>query len=260
MITAPALDALQGIAHGFFTRRGGVSTGVYDSLNIGLGSDDSKEAVTENRRRVAARFDLAADRLVTPYQCHSADAVTVSEAPWPGGEPPRADAVVTNVAGILIGISTADCGPVLFADGEAAVVGAAHAGWRGALTGVLEATLDAMEGLGAKRSRIRAVLGPTISAKAYEVGEEFVARFQAADADNARFFAPAERAGHAMFDLPAYIVARLRAAGVGHAEDLGLCTYADEGRFFSYRRMTHRGEADYGRLISAITLRDRDQD
>lgn len=258
MITATTLDALDRVAHGFFTRQGGVSTGIYDSLNIGLGSDDTRANVLENRARVAACLNLPADRLVTPYQHHSADVLNVEQAPWPGGGLPKGDAVVTDRPGILLGISTADCGPVLFADNDAGVVGAAHSGWRGALTGVLEATLDAMENLGARRERTCAVLGPTISAKAYEVGGEFVGRFEVGDADNARFFTPSQRAGHAMFDLPAYIVARLTAAGVGTTENLKLCTYADEERFFSYRRTTHRGEPDYGRLVSAIAIRERD--
>lgn len=256
MITAPSLDALDRVAHGFFTRQGGVSTGIYASLNIGLGSDDDRANVLENRARVAARLDLPAERFVTPYQHHSADVLTVSRAPWPGGEAPKGDAIVTDRPGILLGVATADCGPVLFADNDAGVVGAAHAGWRGALNGVLDATLDAMEKLGAKRERIHAILGPTISAKAYEVGSEFVARFEDAAPDNGRYFTPSDRPGHAMFDLPAYIVARLEKAGAGHALNLGLCTYADEDRFFSYRRTTHRGEPDYGRLVSAIAIRD----
>ncbi|MEJ1160755.1 peptidoglycan editing factor PgeF [Prosthecomicrobium sp. N25] len=253
MIVAPALGALPGIAHGYFTREGGVSTGVYDSLNIGLGSSDDRANVIENRGRVADRLGVARGRFVMPYQVHSPDVVVVEE-PWAPGESPRADALVTNRPGLGIGVSTADCGPILFADGGAGVVGAAHAGWKGAFTGVAEATLAAMERLGAERSRIVAVLGPTISGRAYEVGPEFVDRFLAADAGNARYFAPSNKAGHSMFDLPAYIVSRLRDAGVGHAEDLGLCTYADEARFFSFRRMTHRGEPDYGRLVSAIAV------
>ncbi|WP_443147498.1 peptidoglycan editing factor PgeF [Prosthecomicrobium sp. N25] len=252
-MVAPALGALPGIAHGYFTREGGVSTGVYDSLNIGLGSSDDRANVIENRGRVADRLGVARGRFVMPYQVHSPDVVVVEE-PWAPGESPRADALVTNRPGLGIGVSTADCGPILFADGGAGVVGAAHAGWKGAFTGVAEATLAAMERLGAERSRIVAVLGPTISGRAYEVGPEFVDRFLAADAGNARYFAPSNKAGHSMFDLPAYIVSRLRDAGVGHAEDLGLCTYADEARFFSFRRMTHRGEPDYGRLVSAIAV------
>jgi YfiH family protein len=255
LIVAPALDALPGVAHGYFTRAGGVSEGIYASLNIGLGSSDDRTAVLENRGRVADRLGVARDRFVMPYQVHSPDVVTV-EAPWAPGESPRADALVTDRPGLGIGVSTADCGPILFADGAAGVVGAAHAGWKGAFTGVAEATLAAMERLGARRERIVAVLGPTISGRAYEVGPEFVERFTAADARNADYFTGSNKPGHALFDLPAYIVARLRAAGVGHAEDLGLCTYGDEDRFFSFRRMTHRGEPDYGRLVSAIAIRD----
>lgn len=253
MILAPSLAGLDGVRHGFFTRAGGVSEGLYESLNIGLGSSDARERVMENRARVAAALGVAADRLVTPYQIHSPDAVVVS-TPWPAGEGTRADAIVTATPGLAVGVSTADCGPVLFADAAAGVVGAAHAGWRGALRGVIEATIEAMEGLGAERGRITAVLGPMISADAYEVGPEFVARFLEADAGNAAFFVRSERPGHAMFDLPAYIAARLAAAGVGGVEDLGLCTYSDEARFFSFRRTTHRGEPDYGRLVSAIAL------
>lgn len=251
MILAPALAALPGIRHGFFTRAGGVSTGIYASLNIGLGSSDDRDAVLENRARVARALGLEADRLVTPYQVHSADAFVIETA---DGERPEGDAVVTARPGIALGVSTADCGPILFADPEAGVIGAAHAGWRGALRGVLEATITAMEGLGAERGRITAALGPMISADAYEVGPEFVARFLEADEASARFFVRSERAGHAMFDLPGYIANRLTTAGVGTVEDLALCTYADEARFFSYRRTTHRGEPDYGRLVAAIAL------
>lgn len=242
--------ALEPVPHGFFTRRGGVSTGIYGSLNTGLGSRDDRAAVLENRARVAAR--LGASALATPYQIHSPDAVVVREA-WTPGEGPHVDAVVTDVPGLAVGVSSADCGPILFSDAEAGVVGAAHAGWRGAFGGVLESTLAAMESIGADRSRIVAVLGPTISAAAYEVGPEFRARFVEAEAENARFFVPSDRAEHHRFDLPAYIVARLTRAGTGTVGDLGLCTYADPERFYSYRRMTHQGEADYGRLVAAIT-------
>jgi len=244
---------LAGVTHGFFTRQGGVSRGIYGSLNGGAGSADDRDAVAENRRRMAARFGLGREHLLGLYQIHSAEVVTVQE-PWPENERPRADGMVTNRPGVALGVSSADCGPLLFADAEAGVVGAAHAGWRGAFTGVGEATLAAMERLGAARARITAVLGPTISRAAYEVGPEFVTRFMEAGRDNARFFTPSTRAEHAMFDLPAYIGARLTAAGVGRFVDLGLCTYGDEERFFSYRRATHRGEPDYGRLIAAIAL------
>lgn len=255
MIRSDLLAALPGVAHGFFTREGGVSEGLYASLNIGLGSRDDRAAVTENRARVARALGIADDRLAMPYQIHSPDVVVVEEV-WAPGEGPRADAVVTARPGIAVGVATADCGPILFADAKGCAVGAAHAGWKGAFGGVIEATVAAMEGLGARRGDLVAVLGPTISAAAYEVGPEFVARFVEADAGHERFFRPSGRPGHALFDLPGFVVTRLAAAGVGRVEDLGLCTYGDEARFFSYRRTTHRGEPDYGRLVSAIALRE----
>jgi YfiH family protein len=245
--------AFTGVAHAFFTRQGGASSGIYASLNTGIGSHDDRDLVLENRARAARHLGAAPDRLATPHQVHGTDCAVV-EAPWPVGEGPRADAVATRVPGILVGVGTADCGAILFADAEAGVVAAAHAGWKGALAGVLESTVAVMESLGARRSRIAAVLGPTISANAYEVGPEFVARFTEADLHNDAFFRAAERDGHAWFDLPAYIVNRLRAAGVGRAESVDLCTYADEARFFSYRRATHRGEPDYGRQLAGIML------
>ncbi len=251
-IEAPELSSHSGIRHAFFTRQGGVSEGLYASLNGGLGSGDDPARVRENRRRMTAQLALPAENLVSLYQVHSAEALVV-EAPF--AERPRADAMATRVPGLALGILTADCGPILFADPVNRVVGAAHAGWKGALTGVIEATLAAMEGLGAARTGIVAVLGPTIGAQAYEVGPEFRERFEAADPDNARYFAASpERASHSLFDLPAYIVARLERAGIGEVANLGLCTYADPDRFFSYRRTTHRGEADYGRLVSAIAV------
>lgn len=244
-----------GVAHAFFTRKGGVSAGIYEGLNTGIGSEDERGLVLENRARAANYLGARPARLATPYQVHGTEAVVV-EAVWEPGLGPRADAVVTRTSGIAVGVGAADCGPVLFADVEARIVAAAHAGWKGALAGILESTIAAMEKLGARRQKITAVLGPTISANAYEVGPEFLARFEAADPDNGRFFRPSTRAGHFMFDLPAYIVARLEAAGLGSASALGLCTYADESRFYSYRRATHRGEPDYGRLLSAIMLTD----
>jgi YfiH family protein len=253
MLQAPALDLLAGIRHAFFTREGGVSEGVYASLNAGVGSQDHPERVAQNRARMAAA--LGVEHLVTAYQIHSAD-VIVAERPWPADARPRADAIVTKVPGLAVGVSTADCGPVLLADAQAGVIGAAHAGWRGALTGVIEAALVAMEQLGADRSRIRAALGPMIRQPNYEVGQEFVARFLAADADNARFFIAATRPGHARFDLPGFIRARLLRAGVEAVEDVGRCTYAEAALFYSYRRSTHRGEADYGRHVNAIALTD----
>ncbi len=252
-VTLPAL-ALPGIRHAFFTREGGVSQGIHAGLNGGLGSHDAPEAVRENRGRMAAHLGLRPEALLSLYQIHSPDVIAVS-APWPG-ERPKADGMATATPGIGLAIATADCGPVLFADAAARVIGACHAGWKGAFTGVLENTLAAMERLGAARSRIVAVLGPTISRDAYEVGPEFVARFEARDAELLRFFSPSGRDGHAMFDLPAFIGAELARSGVGRFVDAGLCTYADETRFFSYRRTTHRKEPDYGRLISAITLAD----
>lgn len=244
---------LDGVAHAFFTREGGVSTGVYRGLNTGIGSNDAREAVLENRSRAANYLGTTLSRLATPHQVHGKEAVVVESA-WEPGHGPKADAVVTDRPGIAVGVGAADCGPVLFADAEACVVGAAHAGWKGALAGVLESTIATMERLGARRERIIAVLGPTISAASYEVGPEFVARFVEADAMNTRFFQPSGRNGHSNFDLPGYIVARLQVTGVAAASALGLCTYADESRFYSFRRTTHRGEPDYGRLLSAITL------
>lgn len=252
MIAADALR-LDGISHGFFTREGGHSAGVFASLNCGMGSGDDRDAVLRNRALVAGRLAVAPDRLVSAWQVHSAEAVVVDQ-PWPDGARPRADAMVTRTSGLALGVLTADCGPVLFADAEAGVIGAAHAGWKGALTGITTATLQAMEGLGAARGRITAVIGPMISQAAYEVGPEFPARFTEVDPANARYFAPSARPGHAMFDLPRYLEDRIRAEGVGRVANLSLCTFSDEQRFFSYRRATHRRENDYGRLISAIAL------
>lgn len=245
--------ALPGVAHGFFTRQGGVSDGIYAALNTGVGSRDDREAVFENRARAARHLGGRPEQLATPYQVHGTDCVVVETA-WPAGQGPKADAVATRVPGVVVGIGTADCGPVLFADPEARVVAAAHAGWKGAFTGILESTVASMEALGADRSRILAVLGPMISAAAYEVGPEFVSRFSEADSRDAIYFRPSQRDGHAWFDLPAYIVARLGRLGLADVQDVGLCTYGDERRFFSYRRATHRGEADYGRQLAAITL------
>lgn len=252
-LRSPLLSRLPGIRHAFFTRTGGVSEGVYASLNGGTGSNDDQDKVRQNRARMASALSVTPDRFLSCYQIHSPDVVTV-ETMWTADARPRADAMVTRMPNVALGISTADCGPVLFADDEAHVVGAAHAGWRGAFTGVIDATVAAMEKLGAKRSRIAVALGPMIRQRNYEVGPEFVARFETADAANARFFAPSPRAGHAMFDLPGYIVKRLRGAGIEQIDDLGLCTCADAERFYSYRRMTLRGEPDYGRHINAIAL------
>jgi YfiH family protein len=255
MLQARALSALPGIRHAFFTRAGGVSDGVYASLNGGIGSDDAPGKVSENRARMAASLGVAPDRLITAYQIHSPQ-VVVADQPWPQSDRPRADAIVTRTAGLAIGISTADCGPVLLADRHAGVIGAAHAGWRGALTGVIEATVAAMETLGAARHRMVAAAGPMIRQPNYEVGQELVDRFLADDAGNARHFAAAPRADHALFDLAGYVVARLRQARVAEIEDVGFCTYADPAQFFSYRRTTHRAERDYGRHVNAIVLAD----
>ncbi|MGN6549831.1 MAG: peptidoglycan editing factor PgeF [Pararhizobium sp.] len=240
-----------GVRHGFFTRRGGVSQGIYEGLNVGFGSNDRRGDVEENRARVARFFGLGADRLATLHQVHSTEVLVVDAGS--AGTRPKADALVTAEPGIILGVLTADCGPILFADPEARVVGAAHAGWRGAFEGIVETTVAAMTRLGAERSRIVACLGPSISGRAYEVGPEFVERFVARDRAFARYFEPSEKPGHAMFDLPAFTMQRLRDAGVA-AENLDLCTYADPDSFFSYRRTTHRGEPDYGRQISVIAL------
>ena len=255
MLQAALLSKLAGIRHGFFTRSGGVSQGVYATLNGGVGSNDAPDKVTENRARMAAALGVQPDRLLTAYQIHSPD-VVVADKPWTRENRPRADAIVTRTTSLAVGISTADCGPLLLADAKARVIGAAHAGWRGALTGVIEATIAAMETLGAERSRITAALGPTIRQSNYEVGPEFVERFLSADADNARFFKPSDRTGHALFDLTGYIAGRIQRAGIVNFEDLGLCTYAEPERFFSYRRTTKLGEPDYGRHINAIALAD----
>jgi hypothetical protein len=243
-------DALAGVVHGFFTRQGGVSTGLYASLNGGQGSDDDAEAVAENRARIAA--ELGAGHLVSVYQVHG-DRVAPVTGPWPGARP-EADAMVTDRPGIGLAILTADCAPVLLADREAGVIGAAHAGWKGALAGVLEAVVAAMAGLGAERDRIAAAVGPTISQRAYEVGPEFLERFLDEDPELGRFFAGGQ-GDRAMFDLPGFCLHRLREAGVGRAEWTGHCTFSDPGLFYSYRRATHRREPDYGRLVAAIALR-----
>lgn len=242
-------SALLPFRHGFFTRRGGASSGVFAGLNCGSGSSDQAEIVAINRARVAEAMGVAPAALASVHQVHSADVVTITA---PQTDKPRADAMVTATPGMALGVLTADCQPVLFADAEAQVIGAAHAGWRGARDGILEATVEAMVGLGATRAGIRAVIGPSISQRAYEVGPEFFEDFLAEDPANARFFAGGE-GDRMLFDLPSYGLSRLRAAGV-EAEWTRHCTYSDEARFYSYRRSTHRKEADYGRLISAIRL------
>jgi YfiH family protein len=244
-------DRLSPLTHGFFTRKGGASSGLFEGLNCGFGSSDQAEAVTMNRARVAEAMGTAPPHLVTVHQTHSADVVVV-DAPL-SGQRPEADALVTASPGLVLSVLTADCQPVLFADHEGGVIGAAHAGWKGARDGVLEATVDAMEALGAARERIVAVIGPSISQRAYEVGPEFVERFLDDDPENGRFFAGGT-GDRTQFDLIGYGLTRLRATGIAEAEWIGHCTYSDPARFFSYRRATHEGEADYGRLISAIRL------
>lgn len=250
-MTLPVIEAkaLAGIRHAFFTREGGVSEGVYASLNGGVGSNDDAEAVAENRRRMGVH--LGAVTVLTPYQVHSATCLAVT-GPWV--ERPRADALATATPGLALSVTGADCGMVLFADRGAGVIGAAHAGWQGALDGVLEATLDTMETLGADRYDTVAVLGPTIAPSSYEIGPEFLARFVERDAGYTMFFEPSSRDRHSMFDLPRFIGHRLTTAGIGVFETLGLDTYADAKRFYSFRRTTHRKEPDYGRQISAIVL------
>jgi len=245
--------AVEGVVHAFFTRQGGVSEGVYASLNGGVGSRDAPDAVAANRARMAAALGVAPERLLVPYLVHSADAVAI-DAPWAPDARPRCDGIVTATPGLALAVTGADCGMILFADPEARVIGAAHAGWKGALGGVIEATVAAMGKLGARPARIRAGLGPCIAQASYEVGAEFVADFADGDKDSAGFFTPSVNAGRAMFDLHGYICERARRAGLEGFADSGLDTYADEARFFSYRRTTHRREPDYGRLVSAIAL------
>lgn len=236
--------------HGFFTRKGGASSGIFASLNCGHGSSDQRETVAINRARVAEAMDVSPDALVGVHQTHSARAIVVD---GPLAEPEKADAIVTATPGLALAVLTADCQPVLFADAKAGVVAAAHAGWRGALDGVLEATLEKMETLGANRHKVTAVIGPSISQRVYEVGPEFIERFTVEDPDNARFFANG-MGDRYQFDLIGFGLHRLRHAGVARAEWTGHCTYCDPDRFYSYRRSVHKNEADYGRLISAIRL------
>lgn len=243
-------DLLAPVRHGFFTRKGGASSGIFEGLNCGQGSSDQAEIVEINRSRVADAMEVALQGLVTVHQVHSAE-VAVVDAPLT--DRPKADAIVTKTPGLALGILTADCQPVLFADHAAGVIGAAHAGWRGAVAGVLDNTIAAMEELGAKRDRIHAVIGPCISQRAYEVGPELLDDFMAEDASNGRFFA--QGAGDRyQFDLPAFGLHKLRTAGIAQAEWSRHCTYSDPDRFYSYRLSTHQGQADYGRLISCIRL------
>jgi polyphenol oxidase len=251
MLGSPLLSAIPGLRHAFFTREGGVSGGIYGSLNGGLGSNDNPVHVAENRRRMAERMGVSPAQFLSVYQIHSPDAV-VATGPWQS-ERPQADAIVTRSEGLAIGVTAADCGPVLFIDPNARVIGAAHAGWKGALTGIVESTIGAMEKLGAERGDIVAAIGPLIRQQSYEVGSEFVERFIEADAENTLFFMPAARPGHSMFDLAGLIRRRLENAGVLMIDDIGADTYSDE-RFYSYRRSVHRKEPDYGRHVHAIAL------
>jgi hypothetical protein len=251
-LASPLLAAVPGLRHAFFTRAGGVSDGIYESLNAGIGSNDDPEKVVENRRRMAEAMGVAPTHFLSVHQTHSPD-VVVASGPWQGAARPRADAIVTRTEGLAIGASAADCGPILLADPNARVIGAAHAGWKGALSGILESTVDAMEKLGAERNGIVAAIGPLIRQQNYEVGNEFVERFIEADAGNALFFLPAARERHAMFDLAGFIRLRLENAGVLVIDDTGLDTYSDP-RFYSYRRSVHRNEPDYGRHVHSIAL------
>lgn len=253
LIQDPRLAAQEGVVHGFFTREGGVSGSLFESLNAGHGSGDIAGNVACNRALAAEALGLAPDRIVTAHQVHSADVVTV-EAPWGTGEAPRGDGLVTRVPGIGLGVLAADCAPVLLADPWAGVAAAAHAGWRGALAGIIESTVAAMTDLGAEKHRIVAAVGPCIGPLSYEVGPAFPAPFLAEDPENELFFGPAARDGHHLFDLGAYVAACLERAGLSPVTPLRLDTCAMEARFFSYRRATLRGEPDYGRNLSVIAL------
>jgi hypothetical protein len=253
-IEAPVLTGTKNVRHGFFTREGGVSGGLYLSLNCGFGSDDEAANVTENRRRVCGTLGVPAEALITPYQVHGTNVVTVERA-WPHGDAPQADGLATNVPGIALGILTADCAPVLLADREAGVIGACHAGWRGALDGIIDATLTAMDRLGARRPTIAAAIGPCIARKSYQVGPEFRDRFLAADDGNDRFFT-GDDDGRYRFDLPGFVLDCLTRAGIADACWVGLDTCAEERRLFSYRRSTQNGEPDFGRGLSAIVIEE----
>jgi YfiH family protein len=252
-VTSTLLADQPGIRHGFFTRRGGVSSGLYHSLNCGFGSGDDIAVVTENRRRVAAALGQDADSLCTAYQIHSPRAVILDHS-WEWRDAPEADALVTNQPGITLGVLTADCVPVLFADPVARVIGAAHAGWKGAVGGVLEATISAMISQGALRKDIRAAIGPAIGWDSYEVGQEFINRFLAESADNKEFFKASTRAGHYMFDIKGYVQQRLANAAIAQTDTLDYDTCSQDDLFFSYRRSCLQGEPVYGRQVSAIVL------
>jgi polyphenol oxidase len=251
-LDSPLLAAVPRLRHAFFTREGGVSSGLYAGLNGGLGSRDDPADVAENRRRMAEQMGTSLEHFLSVHQVHSPDAV-IATGPWQGAARPKADAVVTQAEGLAIGVTAADCGPILFVEPRARVIGAAHAGWKGALTGIIESTIEAMEKLGAERGGIIAAIGPLIRQGSYEVGPEFVNRFLDADAEYGMFFIPSTRERHAMFDLAGFIRMRLENAGVLMIDDLGVDTYADE-RFYSYRRSVHRNEPDYGRHVHAIAL------
>jgi YfiH family protein len=253
MLTIGPLNDLPGLRHGFLTRQGGVSEGLYSSLNCGQGSGDDPAKVAENRRRALARLELDGAHLVTAYQVHSAKAVVV-ERPWTQDDRPQVDGLVTRVTGLALGVLTADCVPVLLADSQAGVVGAAHAGWHGALDGVLESTVEAMESLGAAREHMVAGIGPAIAQRSYEVGPDYPAPFLAQDDDNRDLFCPSRRQGHFHFDLKGYVARRLARLGLGSVQVLPCDTCAEDQRFFSYRRSCLRGEADYGRGLSVICL------
>lgn len=255
-LKAENLGAQPGIRHAFFTREGGVSDGIYDSLNVGLGSDDAPVNVHENRKRAMAAMDMPAEALHTMYQVHGTNVVQVNSDTWDPAQAPKADALVTRRAGVVLGVLTADCVPVLFADPSAGIAAAAHSGWRGTVVGVLAAAVEAMEGLGANRRNIHAAVGPAIAQESYEVGPEFPAPFLERDADNARFFLPSAREGHHMFDLTGCVVSLLEELSLASIDHLALDTCAEDAQFFSYRRSTHRGEPDYGRGLSAISLGD----
>ncbi len=250
MITVSELHT-PGVAHGFFTREGGFSQGIFSSLNCGLGSGDNIEIVDKNRAKVASALGVSLNHLVSGYQVHGTDVAVVT---GPLETRPKVDGMVSKTKGLALGILTADCAPILFADAQAGVIGACHAGWKGALHGIYRATVEAMEALEAKRENIIAVVGPTISQKSYEVGPDFCKHFLELDPAHEKYFIPSVKENHYMFDLPNYLTDALMRMGLGKVVDLGLCTYLDEQRFFSYRRATHRGESDYGRLISAIGL------
>jgi len=253
VIKSDALSNLTNVAHGFFTRHGGTSTGIYAGRNCGLGSDDLRAHVIENRGRTADDLNVPRNQLVTVHQIHSATVITATE-PWTPDNAPKGDALVTAKPGLGLGILTADCTPILFADPVAGVIGAAHAGWKGAISGVLEATVDAMTSIGARREQIVSCIGPTISQTNYEVGPEFEKKFTDQETTSTTFFIPSARDGHFQFDLPGFVANRLTALGLSRIENTNLCTYVDPSRFFSFRRTTHAGESDYGRQISAIAL------